>query len=415
MSKTVPFPLPVLGVDLLSSETALIKGSVRSAVNIDIGRAGRYARRKGYSSVLNETGLHSVYYAPQKGWTVVGYNDELHKYNAGNGTTTYLAQLNSPDPLTYTEYNGNLYFSSRSTLGWVPGNSDEARQVGVPTPAAPTLTTQTSGGLLPGKYGVVITMVDDRGEESGACAVQTIDLPDGGGIRLSNLPERLESTVFIYVTGADDDRLRLVATPPAVFPTYLISDIAKGSGCDTQHLIPMPPGEMVCWHNGRLVTANNGAVRFSEPLRPHLHNPAHGVLPFSGYISFIESVGDGMYIGDSRGVWFLNGKDPVKTELRRVSSCRAVHRSSIMVPPEHFDEKTVPVDSPVAVWLSTSGYVVGMPGGTTVELHPDRIKVPAGLSGRTTFLLRNGRKQLVTPVNSTSTATFGTAVDAIIS
>ena len=45
MSKTVPFPLPVLGLDLLSSETAMIKGTVRSAVNIDIGRAGRYARQ----------------------------------------------------------------------------------------------------------------------------------------------------------------------------------------------------------------------------------------------------------------------------------------------------------------------------------------------------------------------------------
>ena len=86
-----------------------------------------------------------------------------------------------------------------------------------------------------------------------------------------------------------------------------------------------------------------------------------------------------------------------------------------MVSPEHFPEKLVPVDVPVALWLSTSGYVVGMPGGVTAELHPDRVKVPSGLSGRSVFLLREGRKQVITPVNSTSTATFGTARDSVIS
>lgn len=86
-----------------------------------------------------------------------------------------------------------------------------------------------------------------------------------------------------------------------------------------------------------------------------------------------------------------------------------------MVPPEHFPSEQVPAEAPVAVWLSTSGYVVGMPGGTTVELQPERLKVPSGLTGRSVFLLREGRKQVVTPVNSTSTATFGTAVDSVIS
>jgi hypothetical protein len=414
MSQTKPYPLPIAGVDTLSSETALGNGTVRSAVNVDIGRAGRFKRRAGYTRRVARTGMHSLFYAVQKGWTLVAQDAGLFRLDIDTYAMTPLATLNSPDKLEYTEYNGNLYFANKTTLGWVPSDSTVARPVGVPVPTTPTLSV-AAGGLTPGKYGVAITFVDDRGEESGATELQVINLPDGGGIRLANLPQKLGWRIFVYITSPDGDVLRWAAEFPAVFPSYVVAEIAQGGVLDTRFLVPLPPGDFVCWHNGRLFTAKNGALRFSEALRPHLHNPAHGVIPFSGHIAFVESVGDGLYVGDSRGVWFLSGTDPTKFELRRVSTCRAVAYSSIMVPPEHFPPKQVPAEVPVAVWLSTSGYVVGMPGGTTVELQPDRLKVPSGLTGRSAFLLREGRKQVITPVNSTSTATFGTAVDSVIS
>lgn len=414
MSQTKPYPLPIAGVDTLSSETALGNGTVRSAVNVDIGRAGRFKRRAGYTRRVARTGMHSLFYAVQKGWTLVAQDAGLFRLDIDTYAMTPLATLNSPDKLEYTEYNGNLYFANKTTLGWVPSDSTVARPVGVPVPTTPTLSV-AAGGLTPGKYGVAITFVDDRGEESGATELQVINLPDGGGIRLANLPQKLGWRIFVYITSADGDVLRWAAEFPAVFPSYVVAEIAQGGVLDTRFLVSLPPGDFVRWHNGRLFTAKNGALRFSEALRPHLHNPAHGVIPFSGHIAFVESVGDGLYVGDSRGVWFLSGTDPTKFELRRVSTCRAVAYSSIMVPPEHFPPKQVPAEVPVAVWLSTSGYVVGMPGGTTVELQPDRLKVPSGLTGRSAFLLREGRKQVITPVNSTSTATFGTAVDSVIS
>lgn len=414
MSQTNPYPLPITGVDVLSNETALTKGAVRSAVNVDIGRAGRFNRRAGYTRQVASPGMHSLFYAPQKGWTVLAQNAELLRLDPNTFATTSLYSLRSADKLSYCEYNGNLYFTSRTTAGWVPSDSSSARALGVPVPAAPTLSP-AAGGLTPGKYGVVITKVDARGEEGGATEVQVIDLPTGGGIRLSNLPLDLGSNIYVYITGPDGDQLRFAAAVPAVFPVYVVAEVADGGECDTQFLIPLPSGDFICWHNGRLFTAKNGALRFSEALRPHLHNPAHGIIPFSGHIAFIESVGDGLYVGDSRGVWFLSGNDPTKFESRLVSSCRAVSRSSIMVPPEHFPPKQVTALTPVALWLSTSGYVVGMPGGATIELHPNRVKVPGGLAGRSAFLFREGRKQVVTPVNSSSTATFGTAVDSVIS
>jgi hypothetical protein len=218
----------------------------------------------------------------------------------------------------------------------------------------------------------------------------------------------------IYITDPDGETFHFAEEIPAVFPSYTVAETATGGDCNTQFMVPMPAGEFITWLGGRLYTAKLGTLYFSEALRPHLYNPAHNVIPFSGYISFVEAVTDGLYVGDSRGVWFLSGTDPTQFSLKLVSPHRAVRRSGTKVGPGFFPESKVPSPNPVALWLSVAGYVVGMDGGTTAELQSDRIRVPAGLVGRTTVLVRKGIKQAITPVNSTSTVAFGTAVDSVI-
>lgn len=413
MSKTKKYPLPVAGIDVLSNETSLVPGTVRSAKNVDIGRSGQYQRRTGYAMVSPTPGLHSIYYAPQKGWTLIALDAEMHRLDTSTYARTPIAPLGSAFPVAYTEYNGNLYFTNRTSFNWIPSDSVSARRVGVPIPTAPILSV-TQGALLPGTYGFVMTAIDDRGEESGATALQIIKLPVGGGIRLSGLPVSMGMELCVYITSADGDILRQADVIPAVFPTYDVAEDAQGGMCDTQFMSPMPAGDMVRWHNRRLYTAKYDVLSFSEAHNPHLFTLAHNTIKFSGWISFIEPVVDGIYVGDSRGVWFLGGGDPTKFTMQRVSVHRAVHRSSVLVPSRNFPEKMVQSDAPVAVWLSTAGYIVGMQGGTIVELHPDRVQVPAGLLGRSTFLLRDGRKQLVTTVNSTTTAANGVATDSTI-
>ena len=413
MSKTVPYPLPITGVDSLSNETALPKGAVRSAVNVDIGRAGRFSRRVGQKRLVDGNNFHSIWASGQRGTMLVAQGSKLMRFTNDNQTVPF-ADLNSGDMVSYTEYNGNLYWSNKTTFGWLPSNSGVPRTVGVPTPATNPSLAPAAGGLLPGKYGVAVSLVDERGEEGGTSDVQFIDLPSGGGFQLSNLQTIPGWRWFVYLTDANGEKLRLGAQFPAVFPQYTVTEVAKGGDCDTQHLKPMPHGSFVTWLAGRLYIANGSTLYFSNALRPHLYNPAHNLIPFSGNISFVEAVTDGMYVGDERGVWFLDGTDPTQFKMRLVSTCRAVRGSSIKIPPEHLPEKKVPATNPVALWLSTSGYTVGMDGGATVELQPERIKVPAGLTGRTVYLFRKGMKQVVTPVNSTSTVAFGTAVDSVI-
>ena len=413
MSATRPYPLPAAGIDSLSNETALLKGAVREAVNVDIGRAGRFKRRVGQTLRLSGSDYHSIWGAQQRGTMLVGKGNQLLRLN-DDLSTTVLAALNSADPLAYTEYNGNVYWTNKTTIGWLPADAAAARPVGVPVPEVVPALSAGSGALLPGKYAVILTYLDDRREEGGATPVQIIDLPNGGGITLNGLPMRAGWAFRVYITDPDGSKFHRSEELPAVFPSYTITQTAQGGDCDTQFLTPMPPGEFITWLAGRLYTAKLGTLYFSEAMRPHLNNPAHGFIQFSGFISFVEAVPDGLYVGDSRGVWFLSGTDPTKFEMKLASPHRAVRRSGVKVGPGHFPDKKVPSPNPVVVWLSTSGYVVGMDGGATVELQPERVKVPAGLVGRTAFLFRKGMKQVVTPVNSTSTVAFGTAVDSVI-
>ena len=413
MSVTRPYPLPIAGIDSLSNETALLKGAVREAVNVDIGRAGRFSRRAGQTLRLSGSDYHSIWGAQQRGIVLVAKCDQLLRLDDDLNTAPF-ATLNSADPLAYTEYNGNVYWTNKTTIGWLPADAVDPRPVGVPVPERVPSLSVAEGALPPGKYAVVLTYLDDRREEGGATPVQIIDLPQGGGIRLNGLSTRPDWVFRIYITDPDGTKFHRGEELPAVFPTYVVTQVARGGDCDTQFLRPIPPGEFITWLAGRLYTAKFGTLYFSEAMRPHLNNPVHGFVQFSGYISFVEAVADGLYVGDSRGVWFLSGTDPTKFEMKLVSPHRAVRRSGVRVGPGHFPDKKVPSPNPVVVWLGTSGYVVGMEGGVTVELQPERRRVPAGLVGRTTFLLRKGMKQVVTPVNSTSVVAFGTAVDSVI-
>ena len=106
------------------------------------------------------------------------------------------------------------------------------------------------------------------------------------------------------------------------------------------------------------------------------------------------------------------GGDPAKFILKRVSGCRAVPGTSLIVPNEHFNPKVVNTQLPVAVWLCTSGYAVGTSEGSVIELNADKVRVPISETGATTFAIRKGRKQLVTLVNTPSDAS-GQAEDTL--
>lgn len=411
--QTTQFPLPKYGIDKLSNETSLKKGTWRSAVNVDIDRSGQIGVRQGYAPLIVGNDFHSVYNAIQRGWLLTGKGTGLHKVDVATATTTLLRNTNSATPLSYTEYNGNLYIVNAAGLLWSRAGDTTVVPCGTASPTPPIATASTNGGLAAGKYNLAISTIDANGEESAMTKVQLVEVPaPGGGIQLTGLPQVAGGRVAIYVTTTNGDVLYLYASPPATFSSHLVSGVPSGFPTDNVLLQPFPGGRFVRWHNGRLYVASGDTLYYSEALHPHLTRLDTNFVRFSGNISFVEATLGGLFVGDSRGVWFLDGGDPTKFVQKRVSSCLPVVGSSVMMPSEHFDPKVVQTDLPVAVWLSTSGYAVGTASGEVIELNYDTIRVSPGLVGSTAFSIRQGRKQLTTLTSARINA-VGLAEDSI--
>ncbi len=406
--KPIRLPLPALGLDLLSEETGLLDGAVRRAENVDIRRDGRFSRRPGYEVAVPGAGFQSLH-KTERGVLVVR-NGKVYALDLNSYTPTLLCELGSEDPADFTEHNGHLYFGNITSLWWVPADATAPRRVGVSLPATmPSAEAHASGALAAGRYTVAISRMDDRGEESPTKVVGQVNLPAGGGIRLHGMTPDVGSTIRAYITPPDGDALYLSESFSAAFSEFIVSRPPDGAIRSTQHLAPLPGGDFIRGHAGRIYVARGDTVFFSEPLRPHLHDPRHNFIKFVGPIRFIEAVVGGVFVADDRGVWFMPGNEP--EQVRRVTSVRAIARSSVLVPGSHFNKELTQSDQDCAVWLSEEGYMLGRFTGDVVSLHPERVRVAAALEGRSRFIVRDGLKQIITLTAATTAPGFGIATD----
>jgi hypothetical protein len=314
--------------------------------------------------------------------------------------STSLFDLGAPSPVSFCMYNGAVYFTNGHRVGWIPADSSQPRWAGSEAVhTTPTLAV-APGALPAGRYGVVVTHIDDRGEESAATPMGMITLPTSGGIALSNLPVfGATHRIVVFITDPDGDVLRSAVDSWSVSSSMLVTDVASGGECETRHMSPLHPGTKILGHAGRLYTFRNGQFSFSEPMRPHLMRPAHNTVFMSGFLSMASAVTGGLYVGDSRGVWYFDGEDPSKYNQRLVSSVRVVRGSDITIPGSLFPDDLIGAPADVAVWLSGHGYMLGLPGGSVKAPNEGQVRVPDRASGRSAVLTDRGVTRIVTLID----------------
>lgn len=409
--KSVGIPLPVLGVDMLSDQTALRAGTVRSATNTDLANNGAFSRRAGFSTVAAGSGYTNLY-TDAKG-TLVGQGTSLYAINPTTYATALMCDMGAEAPIDFAQYNGHLYICGPRALWWIPSNESTPRPVGVPTGTLPNVASSNAGTLIPGNYAVAISRVDDRGEESPIKLLGTFALV--AGLTLTNLTVTSGWRYRLYISPTDGDALYLADEWDALLSTHTATVTPNGAPCGNLHLAPMPYGDFVRAEKGRMYVAVGDTLWFSEPLRPHLTDPRHNFVRFVGNIRFIETMQGGVFVGDSRGVWWLSGEDPSKFTLRGASDHTAVKRSSLVVPTSVLGARFRAAEGTAAVWLSTAGYMVGSESGEVTPLHPDRVRLSGSLEGKSVFIVRNGIRQVITLTAApTTTPIFGVALDTLI-
>lgn len=413
----VKFPR-IIGIDQLSDETVLQKDKdemyVREAHNIDIDREGNISRRAGYEQLLAGTGFHSMY-ASERGWLMVCQRDQLGSFDTNDNQFYSITSMPGAKLTSYTEENGNLYVSNSAYSCMFRASDNSPRTIGVRLPSTlPSFAAVTGTGTLPaGEYAICCTLVDDAGEESGTSPIQFVELSDQGMIQGTLFTVLSGYKWRVYMTTANGEEFYQATEFDATAASYQILDHEESRQPRTLGLEPLPYGHIIRAHNSRLLVASTNAVYFSEALRPHLHNPGHGFVPTTGFTTMVESVGEGVFIGDSRGVKFYAGKDPEQWVVTDASPERAVFGTSLTVPGTQFSGELSQHDE-IAVWLSKSGYQLGLPNGEVVRVNAERVQLPDYVQGCSAFVTREGRKQLVTPVDSNELANASVALDSSI-
>lgn len=360
------------GIDNLSHENSVSSSRLRIALNVDIDNKGKLSRRDGFGLIEAMPGLHSLF--SDERFPYMLFADATKLYAADTSLTiTEIATLQRNATLSYVFDGRELRYSNGSDCGIVTLDG-QYKPWSVSMPAGqPTLGVNAlAGGLSAGDYQVAITFKDAYGRESGSHAAAFTEVPENGGLLLSDWPEQPADVVdvCIYMTSANGDLLYLAETLAApVSGTLLLGRRTLGRALDTMFLTPMPAGRFLCLWNGLLFCEVNGVLIWSEALNYGLTKRHENWVRYRE-INMIAAGGqNGLFIAAEKRTFFQQGASPASWARSIVSSCSAVpHSMSYM----RASDLELEVEGLVPVWLDNKGELVaGMPDGTLARLHKD--------------------------------------------
>src|SRR5574337_604212 len=316
-----PTPLSFVGgVDNRAHVTALAEGHVRVADNVDIDARGIGRTREGYARVTALAGAHSL-------WT-----DALLTFALVADATT----------LYRLDTDGTV-----QPLG-----------VGTPLPSY-GVAAVAHGGLAAGRYGVAMTFADARHEEGGAPETVYVDVAEGGGITLIDVPtdpDGAATEARIYATGANGVDLQYVASAAPGAASVLIGASAPGRLLTTQFCEPFPAATCLLARGGRLMGALGRDLVWSVALYYGLTRPSQMSLRLPDTIVMLAAPdADGflLYVGTRKKTYVLRGESIDSCTLKAANAAGVVPGSMTMIPAEALALDGVLVPTPV--WVGTDG------------------------------------------------------------
>lgn len=381
------------GLNNVAQDTEVPPTALRKAFNVDLTDEGKPRRRKGRTSVHSGSNIRSLF--DVNGFTVFAEGNVFKRIFPNNSVVTLYTGLDHNNWLSYAPLNDMLYFTDgdnnfQSTLGGVVSS------LSVPNPIVrPTLAANAAGGLDAGKYQVICTHVNSAGVESGtSIPALTITLTAGQGIDVSgiNLPSGATAT-NIYMTKANGETLYHHSQITGTSTTLMKQ--ALGKSLETQHMEPLPAGQIMFYFKGRLWVADGEVLWYSEPLRYGLTRLSANFIVFPERITIGLPVLDGIYICSDQ-TYFLAGTDPKKMQQVVVLPDRGVEGTGATVNKDVFEMEDVVEDT--AYWFGTGGMMLGLPGGRVVSLMENRVAVPDYQKGATLYRAEDGIEQMITAV-----------------
>lgn len=179
---------------------------------------------------------------------------------------------------------------------------------------------------------------------------------------------------------------------PVAGPTPLWS-VAAPTTVGDQHLTPMPPGQNIAFHMGRLLVAVGAVLTYSEPFTPNLRDEAKGFELFPAPITCIAAVEAGVFVVADK-TYYVAGGFPAKAVSAVLDygapDQQAGHR---------YDGG--------AHWMSTRGVVSVSKEGELSNLQEQRIALRAVGSASTLYREADGAQVIVAALSEPSSTGAG--------
>lgn len=346
------------GVDNRSHLAALDAGFVRTADNVDIDENGMGARRDGFDVWAALPGAHSLWAHPLLTFGLAADADTLYRVDEDASLTALATGLNG-SPLSYAVIGRHAYWSNGVQTGRVDLLGTAAGW-GVETPLPSFgVTAIATGGLFAGRYGVTMTFANASREEGGAPETVFVDVAEGGGIRIDDVPvssNGLATEARVYVTPANSVELFHVGSVVPGAAQFLIGAGQRTRVLTTQFCEPFPAAAYLMAKAGRLLGAVGRHLVWSEALYPGLYRPTQNSMPFPDEITMIcapDSPQFVLYVATRKKVYVLQGESIDTASLSVACAAGAQPGSMAMLPAEVLHMDGVLTATPL--WAGTDG------------------------------------------------------------
>ena len=202
---------------------------------------------------------------------------------------------------------------------------------------------------------------------------------------------------------------------PVVNPTSTLPPVAG------KLLGPIPLGSTLAYYKGRLYIGSGNVVWATELYTYIWVDKTKGFLPFEGEITMTGAVGDGVYVGTTEGLWFLEGEFPQKRT--RVMDSGVIPGSMVYIPAELANPPQVGTqpDTPLQVSImfqTASGICVAQDSGQTYNLTEGKFFFPNAERSAAFFRQQDGMYQYIAVNDSegqpANNARIGDYIDAEI-
>lgn len=364
------------------------KGDLLIADNLELDETGKAYRRLGVSR--QATGVfHSLWSDGRDSYVV---KDGVLSRFSSAGITPIVPVAGKR--VVYQRLVDDVFWTDGVFIGALRGSVN--RPAGVEVPQPPSLSLVV-GDLRPGAYLVCVTNVRSDGVESGACAIQRVEVHGHQGFSLTMTPPVSQAVVGrrIYVSAWNGEVPLLVATLPVSEQTLTISELPEASiPVRTGFMAGPPPGKVMGYYKGRLYVAENNYLWYSQPYEYELFDRVGGYLGFTSQVRVLAPVSDGLFVGTETETVFLSGSDPSEFHRVEVAPYGAVLGTEQEIPPHYVTDGTI--QAPIWLWASTKGVCMAASGGQFKDLTGGRYQLPPAVDGASLFKIRGGTPQFIT-------------------